>query len=127
MARRRAGAEGPRGHVRGQGVSGDILVRLAEVLEARKQEDPSKSYVAGLYAKGLDKILKKVGEEATETVLAAKDGDAAHVIYETADLWFHTLVMLAYLDLRPEQVLEELGRRFGLSGLEEKAARPQEH
>jgi len=103
----------------------DILARLAEVLEARKAEDPSKSYVAGLYAKGLDRILKKVGEEATETVLAAKDGDAAHVVYETADLWFHTLVMLAYLDLRPEQVLEELARRFGVSGLDEKAARGQ--
>jgi phosphoribosyl-ATP pyrophosphohydrolase len=103
----------------------DILAQLAEVLEARKAEDPSKSYVAGLYAKGLDRILKKVGEEATETVLAAKDGDAAHVVYETADLWFHTLVMLAYLDLRPEQVLEELARRFGVSGLDEKAARGQ--
>lgn len=103
----------------------DILARLAEVLEARKAEDPSKSYVAGLYAKGLDRILKKVGEEATETVLAAKDGDVAHVVYETADLWFHTLVMLAYLDLRPEQVLEELARRFGVSGLDEKAARGQ--
>jgi phosphoribosyl-ATP pyrophosphohydrolase len=103
----------------------DILARLAEVLEARKAEDPSDSYVAGLYAKGLDKILKKVGEEATETVLAAKDGDAAHVVYETADLWFHTLVMLAYLDLGPEQVLEELARRFGVSGLDEKAARGQ--
>ncbi|MDD3449295.1 MAG: phosphoribosyl-ATP diphosphatase [Gammaproteobacteria bacterium] len=103
----------------------EVLARLAEVLEARKTEDPSKSYVAGLYAKGLDGILKKVGEEATETVLAAKDGDAAHVVYETADLWFHTLVMLAYLDLRPEQVLEELARRFGVSGLDEKAARGQ--
>ena len=103
----------------------DILAQLAEVLEARKAEDPAKSYVAGLYAKGLDRILKKVGEEATETVLAAKDGDAAHVVYETADLWFHTLVLLAYLDLRPEQVLEELARRFGVSGLDEKAARGQ--
>jgi len=103
----------------------DVLAQLAEVLEARKAEDPSKSYVAGLYAKGLDRILKKVGEEATETVLAAKDGDVAHVVYETADLWFHTLVMLAYLDLRPEQVLEELARRFGVSGLDEKAARGQ--
>lgn len=104
----------------------DILSQLAEVLEARKGADPSASYVASLYAKGLDKILKKVGEEATETVLAAKDRDADHVVYETADLWFHTLVMLAYLDLRPEQVLEELGRRFGLSGLEEKASRQQD-
>ncbi len=104
----------------------DILSQLADVLEARKGADPSASYVASLYAKGLDKILKKVGEEATETVLAAKDRDADHVVYETADLWFHTLVMLAYLDLRPEQVLEELGRRFGLSGLEEKASRQQD-
>jgi phosphoribosyl-ATP pyrophosphohydrolase len=104
-----------------------LLTQLAAVLEQRKQADPGSSYVAGLYAKGLDQILKKVGEEATETVLAAKGGDAARVVYETADLWFHTLVMLAYLELRPEQVLEELQRRFGLSGLVEKAARAPDH
>jgi phosphoribosyl-ATP pyrophosphohydrolase len=78
-----------------------------------------------LYAKGLDAILKKIGEEATETVIAAKSGDSAQVIYETADLWFHCMVMLAHLGLEPQQVLDELERRFGLSGLEEKAAREQ--
>ncbi|MEJ2566182.1 MAG: phosphoribosyl-ATP diphosphatase [Gammaproteobacteria bacterium] len=102
----------------------DVLERLAEVLEARKQADPADSYVAGLYAKGLDAILKKIGEEATETVLAAKDGAADKIVYETADLWFHTLVLLAQQGLRPEQVLDELARRFGVSGVEEKASRP---
>ncbi|MEJ2553571.1 MAG: phosphoribosyl-ATP diphosphatase [Gammaproteobacteria bacterium] len=102
----------------------DVLVRLAEVLEARKQADPADSYVAGLYAKGLDAILKKIGEEATETVLAAKDGAADKIVYETADLWFHTLVLLAQQGIRPEQVLDELARRFGVSGVEEKASRP---
>jgi phosphoribosyl-ATP pyrophosphohydrolase len=101
----------------------DVLQRLTEVLEARKQADPDGSYVAGLYAKGLDAILKKVGEEATETVLAAKSGDPDQVIRETADLWFHTLVMLVHQGLRPERVLAELARRFGVSGLDEKAAR----
>jgi phosphoribosyl-ATP pyrophosphohydrolase len=101
----------------------DTLQRLAEVLEARKGADPESSYVAKLYSKGLDAILKKVGEEATETILAAKDGDAEHLVYETADLWFHTLVMLAQQGLGPDAVLRELERRFGLSGLEEKAAR----
>ena len=108
-------------------MSGDVLQRLAEVLEARKQADPADSYVAGLYAKGLDAILKKIGEEATETVLAAKDGAADKIVYETADLWFHTLVLLAHQGLRPEQVLDELARRFGVSGVEEKASRnPQQ-
>jgi phosphoribosyl-ATP pyrophosphohydrolase len=108
-------------------MSGDVLRRLAEVLEARKQADPADSYVAGLYAKGLDAILKKIGEEATETVLAAKDGAADKIVYETADLWFHTLVLLAHQGLRPEQVLDELARRFGVSGVEEKASRnPQQ-
>jgi phosphoribosyl-ATP pyrophosphohydrolase len=100
-----------------------ILDQLAEVLEQRKQADPDGSYVAGLYAKGLDGILKKIGEEATETVIAGKQGDRSQIIYETADLWFHTLVLLAYMDLGPNDVLEELGRRFGLSGLEEKVSR----
>jgi len=104
-------------------MSDDVLGRLAEVLEARKQADPAASYVAGLYAKGLDAILKKIGEEATETVLAAKDGAADKIIYETADLWFHTLVLLAQQGLRPEQVLDELARRFGVSGVDEKASR----
>jgi phosphoribosyl-ATP pyrophosphohydrolase len=101
----------------------DVLQRLGEVLEARKQADPSGSYVAGLYAKGLDAILKKIGEEATETVIAAKEGAADEIIHETADLWFHTLVLLAYKGLKPEQVLDELARRFGVSGVEEKAGR----
>jgi phosphoribosyl-ATP pyrophosphohydrolase len=103
----------------------DILERLADVLEARKQADPDSSYVAKLYAKGLDAILKKVGEEATETVMAAKDGEADKIVYEVADLWFHSLVLLAHQGLRPEQVLAELDRRFGLSGIAEKAARGQ--
>ena len=103
----------------------DVLIKLAAVLEARKSADPKSSYVAGLYAKGLDAILKKIGEEATETVIAAKGGDNAQIVYETADLWFHTLVLLARQGLGPEDVLKELDRRFGLSGLEEKAARKE--
>ncbi len=101
----------------------DLLQQLARVLEQRKTANPDESYVASLYAKGLDTILKKVGEEATETVIAAKNGDAEQVIYETADLWFHSLVLLAHQGLGPELVLKELDRRFGLSGLEEKARR----
>jgi len=101
----------------------DILARLADVLEARKQADPDSSYVAKLYAKGPDAILKKIGEEATETVMAAKDGVAEKIVYEVADLWFHCMVLLAQQGLRPELVLAELERRFGLSGIEEKAAR----
>ncbi len=101
----------------------DVLIKLAEVLEQRKQADPDSSYVAKLYSKGLDAILKKIGEEATETVMAAKDGDADKIIYETADLWFHSMVLLAQQGLGPEDVLKELDRRFGLSGLEEKASR----
>ncbi len=101
----------------------EVLQQLADILEQRKQETAEKSYVASLYAKGLDHILKKVGEEATETVIAAKDGDKEQIVYETADLWFHTMVMLADQGLGPEHVLQELQRRFGLSGLEEKAQR----
>ena len=101
----------------------DLLQQLARVLEQRKTANPEESYVASLYAKGLDTILKKIGEEATETVIAAKNGDAEQVIYETADLWFHSLVLLAHQGLGPELVLKELERRFGLSGLEEKARR----
>jgi phosphoribosyl-ATP pyrophosphohydrolase len=103
----------------------DVLSRLAEVLEARKSADPTSSYVAKLYDKGLDAILKKVGEEATETVMAAKDGVPEKVVYEVADLWFHTLVLLAHQGLHPDAVLSELDRRFGLSGLEEKAQRKE--
>ncbi len=101
----------------------DILNQLAAVLEERKSHDPQQSYVAGLYAKGLDHILKKIGEEATETVIAAKDGEAGKIVYEMADLWFHCMVLLAQQGLGPEAVTAELQRRFGLSGLEEKASR----
>lgn len=108
----------------------DILAKLADTLEERKSAEPDSSYVASLYAKGLDKILEKVGEEAFETVLAAKNAENAEslndkVIYETADLWFHTMVMLSRLNIRPEDILQELARREGLSGLEEKASRNQ--
>jgi phosphoribosyl-ATP pyrophosphohydrolase len=103
----------------------DVLERLSQVLEARKQAEPESSYVAMLYAKGLDAILKKIGEEATETVMAAKDGAPDKVVCEVADLWFHTLVLLAQQGLGPGAVLAELDRRFGLSGLEEKAMRRQ--
>ena len=101
----------------------NTLTQIAEVLEQRKQQSADKSYVASLYAKGLDTILKKVGEEATETVIAAKNGDKQQIIYETADLWFHCLVLLADQGLGPDDVLQELQRRFGLSGLDEKAQR----
>ncbi len=104
-----------------------ILQQLSDVLESRKLASPDASYVASLHAKGLNKILEKVGEETTETILAAKDAqlsqEKADLIYETADLWFHTLVMLSHLDVKPEAVLDELARRFDLSGLEEKASR----
>lgn len=103
----------------------DILEQLTEVLEQRKTAASDSSYVASLYDKGLDAILKKVGEEATETVIAAKGGDADKIVYETADLWFHTLIMLSHQGLSANDVLDELARRFGLSGLEEKANRPK--
>ncbi|MCF6212144.1 MAG: phosphoribosyl-ATP diphosphatase [Gammaproteobacteria bacterium] len=101
----------------------EVLQRLAEVLESRKGASPDSSYVANLYDKGLDAILKKIGEEATETVMAAKDGDAEKIVYEVADLWFHSMILLAQQGLGPKQVLDELQRRFGLSGLTEKAQR----
>ena len=101
----------------------DTLKQLAAVIEARKAASADSSYVAGLFAKGMNTILKKVGEEAAETIIAAKEDDDAQLVYETADLWFHTLVMLSARGLGPEDVLAELKRRFGVSGLEEKAAR----
>jgi phosphoribosyl-ATP pyrophosphohydrolase len=101
----------------------DTLAQIAAVLEQRKEQTAEKSYVASLYAKGLDTILKKIGEEATEVVIAAKDGQADQIIYETADLWFHCMVLLAQQGLHPDDVLNELQRRFGLSGLDEKAQR----
>jgi phosphoribosyl-ATP pyrophosphohydrolase len=111
----------------------DTLKRLAAAIESRKPAnggDPDKSYVARLFVKGDDAILKKIGEEATETVMAAKDarvnGDASKVVYECADLWFHSLIMLAQFDLSPQDVLNELARREGISGIEEKANRKLE-
>ena len=106
-------------------MSNDILLRLMAVLESRKGAEPDSSYVAGLYDKGLDSILKKIGEESTETIIAAKSGDKQQIVYETADLWFHCLVMLAQQNIDARLVLEELERRFGVSGIDEKAAREQ--
>ncbi len=107
----------------------DTLAQVAEVLESRKSAAPDSSYVAKLYHKGLDQILKKIGEEATEVVMAAKDasvnGKTDKVIYEVADLWFHTMVLLAQQGLHPDDVLKELERRFGTSGLVEKANRKE--
>ena len=100
----------------------DILKELAQILEARKNESPETSYVASLYAKP-DKMLEKIGEEATETIIAAKNGNRAQIIHETADLWFHTMVMLAEKNLSPDDILNELARRFGVSGHDEKALR----
>ena len=104
-------------------MSDDIIERLVKVLESRKGADPETSYVASLYHKGLDSILKKIGEESAETIIAAKTGDKEQIVYETADLWFHCLVLLAQQNIDARQVLEELERRFGLSGIDEKAAR----
>lgn len=101
----------------------DVLADIHKVLLDRIDADPESSYVASLYGKGLDAILKKIGEEAVETVMAAKDGVADKVIYETADLWFHTLVLLAQQGLEPQLVIDELARRIGVSGLDEKASR----
>ena len=103
--------------------SDDTLERLAAVIESRRGADPDKSYVARLFAKGQDAMLKKVGEEATEVVMAGKDGDAAKLTGEVADLWFHCLVVLAAHGLKPADVLAELRRREGMSGLEEFALR----
>lgn len=107
----------------GNGQGDDTLARLAEVIESRRGQDPDKSYVARLFSKGTDAILKKVGEEATEVVMAAKDADRPKLVAEVADLWFHTMVALAAFDLKPADVLAELERREGLSGLEEFALR----
>lgn len=104
-------------------MSDDILARLMAVLESRKDADPKTSYVASLYQEGLDAILKKIGEESAEIIIAAKSGDKQQIVYETADMWFHSLVLLAQQNLTAQQVLDELDRRFGLSGIDEKAAR----
>jgi phosphoribosyl-ATP pyrophosphohydrolase len=103
--------------------SADTLARLAAVIESRRGGDPDKSYVARLFAKGPDAILKKIGEEATETVMAAKDGDRTRIVAEMADLWFHTMVALAHYGFSPAEVIAELERREGTSGIEEKALR----
>ena len=103
-------------------MSADILKELTKVLEARKDESPDASYVASLYAKP-DKMLEKIGEEATETIIAAKNGETDQIVYETADLWFHTMVMLTANGLSTDDVLAELARRFGISGHDEKASR----
>jgi phosphoribosyl-ATP pyrophosphohydrolase len=104
-------------------ISADVLRRLADTIESRKGAEPGSSYVASLFVKGHDAVLKKVGEEAVETLLAAKDGDKLHIVHETADLWFHCLVMLAWHGLGPDDVLAELRRREGISGIEEKKSR----
>lgn len=104
-------------------IDANILRRLGEVIAARKQAEPESSYVAALLAKGHDAVLKKVAEEAAETLLAAKDGDKLHLVRETADLWFHCLILLAWHGLGPDDVLAELRRREGISGIEEKRSR----
>lgn len=101
----------------------EILTRLAEVLAARRDADPERSYVAGLYAGGREAILAKIEEEAAEVLAAARESDDAHLVHEIADLWFHSMVLLQSRDLGPDAVLAELARRFGVSGLDEKAAR----
>jgi phosphoribosyl-ATP pyrophosphohydrolase len=140
MARLRACAERPRIYLQVNTMSStpvtnlDTLQRLADVIESRKPAnggDPEKSYVSRLLHKGPDAFLKKIGEEATETVMAAKDvdhgGDPAKLVYEVADLWFHSMIALAHYGLKPSDVVEELARREGLSGLEEKALRKAQH
>jgi len=106
-------------------MSDDILKRVGAVIESRKGADPSTSYVAKLFDKGTDAILKKIGEEAVETVMACKDGDPQKIVYEVADLWFHSMIALAHFGLGPQDVLDELARREGLSGLQEFAQRKE--
>ncbi|WP_113955285.1 phosphoribosyl-ATP diphosphatase [Arenicella xantha] len=105
--------------------SNDTLAQIHAILHERLDADPTSSYVASLYTKGLDAILKKIGEEATETVMAAKDGDTDKIVYEVADLWFHTMVLLAQQGLEPKQVIDELARRMGTSGITEKNSRSE--
>ncbi|MBF0804124.1 MULTISPECIES: phosphoribosyl-ATP diphosphatase [Neisseria] len=106
-------------------MTSDILAEIQNVIDSRKGQNPDTSYVAGLLHKGEDKILKKVIEEAGEVLMASKDGGGGHLVYEVADLWFHTQVLLAHHGLRVEDVIKELARRQGLSGLAEKAARQE--
>ena len=103
-----------------------ILIKLTEILEDRKKDDPSKSYTASLYRDGLEAILKKVNEEAFETIIAARQGDNKELVHEVADLWFHTLVLMAHKNLSVEDILNELSRREGTSGIEEKESRPRD-
>jgi len=103
----------------------EVLHRLAATLAERKKAPADTSYVASLYAKGTDAICKKIAEEAAETIMAAKDGDRLHIVRETADVWFHTLVLLAQFDLGPDDVLAELHRREGISGIDEKRSRKE--
>ncbi|MSQ80759.1 MAG: phosphoribosyl-ATP diphosphatase [Candidatus Methylopumilus sp.] len=100
-----------------------ILEKLTQILEARKKDDPTKSYTASLYHEGLEAILKKINEEAFETIIAARQGDNKELIHEVADLWFHTLVLMAHKNLSAEDILNELARREGASGIEEKKSR----
>lgn len=104
-------------------VDAEILGKLAAVIEARRDADPTQSYVASLHQRGLDVMLKKLGEEAVETIIAAKNPDRESLITEMADLWFHALVVLSACEVHPDEVLSELSRRFGLSGIAEKADR----
>jgi phosphoribosyl-ATP pyrophosphohydrolase len=104
-------------------MSDEVLKKLAGVLKERRDADAEQSYVASLHAAGLDRILRKLGEECAETIVAAKNAEHEAIVYETADLWFHSLIMLSHCGLEPAEVLAELERRFGLSGLDEKAAR----
>lgn len=120
MGCNRFGVEGPKGNLPQMS---DILERLADIIESRKGGDPESSYVAQLLSRGENAILKKIGEESTETVMAAKDGERLRIVGETADLWFHCLIMLAHYGLRPSDVLLELRRREGVSGIDEKATR----
>ena len=101
----------------------DILERLADVIEARRNAAPEESYVASLFRDGIDRILKKIGEEASETIIAGKSGDRQQIVYETADLWFHSMILLKFRNIELDEVLQELETRFGISGLTEKAAR----
>jgi phosphoribosyl-ATP pyrophosphohydrolase len=104
-------------------IDADILRRLSKTIESRKGADPASSYVASLFSKGHDAILKKIAEESAETLLAAKDGDKLHIVRETADLWFHCLIMLSWHGVGPDDVLAELRRREGISGISEKTSR----
>ena len=101
----------------------DILQRLGDVIDARRSASPDESYVAGLFKDGIDRILSKIDEEASETIIAGKSGDRKQIVYETADLWFHSMILLKFRDIEIDEVLDELERRFGVSGLAEKASR----